>query len=330
MKKRWMYLVTIMILFIVAGTTAFFLIQKEDKSEASVHMLTVDRRENPVGVALEDVFFGWQMKSTENGKSQSAYRIMVAETKEQLKTQDYLWDSGRVETDISAYIPYVGKQLEASKRYYWKVQVWDEDGNLAEEADIAYFDTCAQSDSLQSTAWISAPVVLNQETEAEEFHISFDAWMEPGRASFLWGADQGEYGRRYRIELDTSQEYVLHRVMLEDKKQTVWQQETLLEIPSADLNGRCVKVDIYVEPDKVSTWLDGEKTAESAIEGCGLLGYGFYQDRSTTTTYYDNLIITDVSGEIIVKEDFEEPENTIFAPYKVSVNPGKGKYWNQN
>lgn len=329
MKKRWMYMVTLFLFLVVTGTAAFFWIQKENQSEASVQMLTVDRRENPVGVALEDVSFGWQMKSEENGKSQSAYRIMVAETKEQLKTQDYLWDSGRVETDISAYIPYVGKRLEESKRYYWKVQVWDEDGKLAEEAETAHFDTCVQSDSLQSTEWISAPVLPDEETEAEEFCISFDVWMEPGRASFLWGADQGEYGKRYRMEFDTSQEYAVHRMMLEDENQTIWQQETQLKLLSADLNDRCVRMDIRIEQDNVSTSIDGEKIAESAIEGCELLGYGFYQDRGTTTTYYDNLIIQDLSGQAIIKEDFEEPEVTVFAPYKVTIEEGRLKVRHQ-
>ena len=329
MKKRWTYIAALFLFFIVTGAAVFFLLRKEDQSEASVQKLTVDRRENPVGVAFEDISFGWQMKSTENGKSQSAYRIMVAETKEQLMEQDYLWDSGRVETAISAYIPYVGKRLEASKRYYWKVQVWDENGDLAKESDYAYFDTCAQSDSLQSTKWISAPAVPDREIEAEEFCISFDTWMEPGRASFLWGADQGEYGERYRMELDTSQEFAIHRIMFEDENQTVWEQETQLDILSSDLNDRCVRIDIDVEPDKVSVCLDGEKAAESAIEGCELLGYGFYQDRSTTTTYYDNLIIKDPAGRIIINEDFEEPEDTVFEPYKITVEEGRLKVRHQ-
>lgn len=324
MKKRDRYVSVVIGIFILAaGISVLLYLSQKGEGNTSVQRLTVDRKENPVGVDFGDISFGWQMESSENGKKQSAYRIIVAQTREQLKNQEYLWDSGKVETDISAYIPYEGEKLKGSTRYYWNVQVWDEKGQLIKGADAACFDTCADDASWQDAKWISAPDTAVQEAEAEEFVISFDAWLEPGHASFLWGADQGEYGKRYRMDLDTSQEYAVHRMIFEDGKQVVWQQETQLGILSADLLGRCVSIEIDVDRDKAVTWLDGVQVAECAIEGCTLQGYGFYQDRSTITTYYDNLLITDPLGGKIVSEDFEDPDETIFAPYKITVEDGR-------
>jgi len=330
LKKRWMYAAAILcVLFLAAGAGALFYLRKEDSGGTSVRMLTVDRKENPVGVAFQDISFGWQMESTENGKKQSAYRIVVAQTEAELKRQKYLWDSGKVETDLSAYIPYEGEELEGSKRYYWNVQVWDEKGQLVKGAETAHFDTCAEAASWQDVKWISAPDLPVQETRAEEFHVSFRVCMERGCASFIWGADQGEYGKRYRMELDASQENVICRVLFEDNKQIVRQEETQLDTTSESFVGRSVGVDIYVERDKVSVYLSGEEVTQCAIEGCALQGYGFYQDRSTVTAYYDDLVIRDSSGGILVQEDFEDPEDTVFAPLKITVEDGRLKVRHQ-
>ena len=37
------------------------------------------------------------------------------------------WDSGRMESGVTADIAYAGSPLTAGGRYSWKVRVWDED-----------------------------------------------------------------------------------------------------------------------------------------------------------------------------------------------------------
>lgn len=331
MKKRWINAAAALcFLLAAAGAGVFLYLRREDRAVSSVQMLTVDRKENPVGVNPDDVVFGWQMYSTENGKKQSAYRIVVAGTKKDLERKEYLWDSGRVETNVSAYIPYEGEALDHSMRYYWNVQVWDENGKLIKETEPACFDTCAGEDSWQDIKWISAPAASVQETEAEEFHISYQTCMKYGRASFIWGADQGEYGKKYRMELDTSEEFVICRVLFEDKKQVVWQEETKLERKSEEFVLQDVAVDIYVEQDQVSVHLDGEEAFRCGIDGCTLQGYGFYQDRSGITVYFDDLAIEDSRGRSLVQEDFEDPEHTVFAPYHITVEDGRLKVRHQS
>lgn len=61
---------------------------------------------------------------------QSKYRILAA-TGEDLLDKEYgdLWDSGIVESREAFGIVYQGEKLKSREIIYWKVKVWDQDGN---------------------------------------------------------------------------------------------------------------------------------------------------------------------------------------------------------
>lgn len=336
MKKKRIYGLVLAGLLLAAGGVAVFCSHKTRMNDTIIQKLTVNRRENPVGVACDDVSFGWQMYSTENGKMQSAYRIVVAVSEENLQKEQYIWDSGKQESDSSVYIPYEGETLENSQRYYWQVQVWDEDGELLKKTEPAYFDTCAEPESWKEAAWISAPAegdnteekAVQEESQkeitgVEEFYASYRVWLEQGKSSFVFGAEQGEYGHLYRIEWDTTQEHLIHRLVEVQEKETVSQKETTIDLLSSDCIGQEMQVVVHVQKDKVTTYLNDEVVAENEFSGTALNGYGFYQERGTVTTYYDNLVIENGQQEIISEENFENPENTIFSPYQLDTEAGR-------
>ena len=63
------------------------------------------------------------------GERQTAYQILVASSAERLANdQGDLWDSGQVESDETIHIPYAGQRLRSSQQVFWKVRVWDKDG----------------------------------------------------------------------------------------------------------------------------------------------------------------------------------------------------------
>lgn len=78
----------------------------------------------------------------------------MAESGEQLGGQEYVWDSGRIESGISAAVPYGGPALEPERRYVWKVYVWDRDGNLAESSGEAAFETGVADNGWGGASWI--------------------------------------------------------------------------------------------------------------------------------------------------------------------------------
>ena len=91
--------------------------------------LTVERLENPCGVDASSPRFGWKLAVAEKDKNcvvQSAYRILVASSKENLAADEGdVWDSGKVSGADTIDVAYGGKPLASSRRYWWKVRVWD-------------------------------------------------------------------------------------------------------------------------------------------------------------------------------------------------------------
>ncbi|HYZ29230.1 MAG TPA: family 78 glycoside hydrolase catalytic domain, partial [Thermoleophilaceae bacterium] len=111
-----------------------------------VHGLTVEHRHNPLGVDAPAPRFGWQMASTEHGQRQTAYQVLVASSQERLAPNAAdVWNSGRVRSAESIAIPYGGKALQPSTRYFWTVRVWDRRGDLVGATEPAFFETALLS-----------------------------------------------------------------------------------------------------------------------------------------------------------------------------------------
>ncbi len=87
---------------------------------------------NPLGIESVKPRLSWMLESGERGQLQTAYQILVAGDEKNLRSnKGDAWDSGKVASDESLHIDYAGKPLEAMKRYYWKVRVWDRDGKAS-------------------------------------------------------------------------------------------------------------------------------------------------------------------------------------------------------
>ncbi len=84
---------------------------------------------DPIAIESRSPLLSWQLKSDERGKSQSAYRILVASSFSLLNEENAdLWDSQVVKSSQSIQITYQGTPLDSRQQVYWKVMVWDEDG----------------------------------------------------------------------------------------------------------------------------------------------------------------------------------------------------------
>ncbi|WP_189148451.1 alpha-L-rhamnosidase [Streptomyces lacrimifluminis] len=104
--------------------------------------LTVEHRAHPLGVDASRPRFGWRMRSTARGRSQGAYRILVASSPEKLTVaRADVWNSSRVRTSDSVAVRYAGKPLRASTRYHWTVTVWDTEDRLVGTASPSFFET---------------------------------------------------------------------------------------------------------------------------------------------------------------------------------------------
>lgn len=122
-----------------------------------LHKLTVDYRENPLGVENRTPRFGWQISSTERCFEQAAYRICVAESQEKLDAPD-CWDSGIIEGACSNNIVYAGTALEGAKIYWFRVWAKSAAGEWM-SAD-SMFETALFHENF-SAKWIGQPGYRN-------------------------------------------------------------------------------------------------------------------------------------------------------------------------
>jgi alpha-L-rhamnosidase len=94
-------------------------------SSGKLASLKVEYEETPLGIDVEQPRFSWQMESTEQGQSQTAYQIIVSD-----EAGEEVWNSGKVNSDLSLNISYEGEPLRPRTRYQWSVIVWDQEDKM--------------------------------------------------------------------------------------------------------------------------------------------------------------------------------------------------------
>ena len=130
MKKLLSFISAVLCLFLIIGSVLpTFAYAQENKT--SIINLKVNDLKEPVGISTDNINFSWQMESKVRGEMQRAYQILVSADE---SFEDLLWDSKKVESDVSLNIRYKGKKLEDLHEYYYKFIVWNKDNiNLFSE-----------------------------------------------------------------------------------------------------------------------------------------------------------------------------------------------------
>ena len=176
----------------------------------SAGALTVERmhcedRDNPVGIDTWHPRLGWTLASGARGDRQTAYRILVASSKQVLdEDRGDLWDSGKVESPESTFVAY-GGPMRSRLACFWKVQVWDAEGKPSAWSAPASFEFglldggMIESGDWRRARWIERTAKVDDTPQLAE------AW--------LWHPEaRGEGARvwfRREVELENGDELVL-------------------------------------------------------------------------------------------------------------------------
>ena len=89
------------------------------------HLLT-ENMPDPIGLDSRQPRLSWQIEApaAERNVLQTAYEIRVDERPE----GSGVWNSGKTVSGESVQIVYAGAALQAGKKYFWQVRVWDNKG----------------------------------------------------------------------------------------------------------------------------------------------------------------------------------------------------------
>jgi len=128
--------------------------------------LRCEYRVDPLGIGERTPRLSWILESEVRGQVQSAYRVLVAASEEDLEAErDLLWDSGRVESDLSVGVEYEGEALRSGMSCVWKVRVWDGAGDPSPFSEPAVFGVGLLERSDWKGVWISLGEGPSQDME---------------------------------------------------------------------------------------------------------------------------------------------------------------------
>ncbi len=106
-------------------------------STISLYDVRCENLDNPLAIDSATPRFSWKIKSSEQATMQTHYEIAVASSEKTLLSGEAdLWQSGKVASDASVLVPYAGKALESRMLVYWRVRVWDQNGNVSPWSDV--------------------------------------------------------------------------------------------------------------------------------------------------------------------------------------------------
>jgi|HubBroStandDraft_6_1064221.scaffolds.fasta_scaffold13784_2 alpha-L-rhamnosidase len=127
----------------------------------------------PLGMDAAKPQLSWKMEDNRAGARQTAYQIQVASKAELLaRGKSDVWDSGKVESASSQGVIYGGPAFEPSKRYYWRVLVWDKDGKAGVPSETSWWE----AGLLQQENW-KAKWIGYEEPELRQVRESGAEWI---------------------------------------------------------------------------------------------------------------------------------------------------------
>jgi len=134
---------------------------RDDRPEASADLSVADLRceylTDPLGIDVERPRFSWKLLDAAKTRrqKQTAFQIVVTTgSPGGDKTRTVLWDSGRVDSSASVNNVYAGPALVSDQNCYWKVRVWDKDGNVTRWSPEARFSMGLLKPSDWKGRWI--------------------------------------------------------------------------------------------------------------------------------------------------------------------------------
>lgn len=141
--------ITIRILILLLLTNAC-----SEKLQVNITNLKCENKGTPLGVDILKPRFSWISESDQRGVNQTSYQILVASSLEKLNENNPdIWDSRKIYSTKSNQITYEGNPLESNHKYFWKVQIWDQN-DVTHTSKPSFWTTGLLNDSDWKAKWI--------------------------------------------------------------------------------------------------------------------------------------------------------------------------------
>lgn len=163
-------------------------------ANVSLYDLRTEYKINPVGLDTKKPELSWKIASTVNDQEQTAYQIVVASGLKKLSPgKADLWDSKKTESSQSVYIRYDGAPLTSKQQCWWKVRVWDKDGNVSEWSEPATFETGMFSPDDWQAEWIKTAIEFSGYSYPSPYLRKEFTLSKPVKSARLYCTSHGLY-----------------------------------------------------------------------------------------------------------------------------------------
>ncbi|RZV53916.1 MAG: hypothetical protein EX254_11710, partial [Flavobacteriaceae bacterium] len=128
--------------------------------------LTCNSQSDPIAIEDPEPLLSWIIDAGGFNRKQSAFQVLVASNPDLLdeKLAD-IWNSQKVRSSQSIHNKYQGKKLLPVQKYWWKVRVWDEYGEVSGWSSEQSFEMGLMKESnWENARWIS----LKDDTRTSE------------------------------------------------------------------------------------------------------------------------------------------------------------------
>lgn len=141
-------------------------------ASVSVTGLRTEQMVNPMGLDTSQPRMSWMLQSSQKEVMQTAYHILVASSLEILaENKGDLWDSGKVVSDASLWIPYQGVKLKSNQRVFWKVKCYTTKGETV-WSDPARWSIGLLKEAHWKGQWIGMDKAASWDSETQWSRLS--------------------------------------------------------------------------------------------------------------------------------------------------------------
>jgi len=159
---------------------------------------------DPLGVDEVRPRLSWIVRSSQRSQKQSAYRILVASSRELIdKKVGDLWDSGMVASDQTAHVAYAGKPLQSQMPCFWVVRVWDKEGTPSSWSKVASWSMGLLKPEDWRAQWIGFDASRQRQSTSSRVDLSKASWIWYPEGDATAGVPVGN--RLFRREFDIPQ-----------------------------------------------------------------------------------------------------------------------------
>ena len=184
--------------------------------DLKVTSMFCEYQDNPLGLDTKQPRFSWQLQNTkQTNVMQTAYEIRVSKDESSLtRGKGLVWQSGKIESQQSLFIPYGGPAPQSREKFYWQVRVWDNHKNTSAWSEVRSWEMGLLGSSDWKAKWIESGLAadsvngqiplfrkafaLSKDIAAARAYISAkglyeafingkrigDAWLAPGWTSY--------------------------------------------------------------------------------------------------------------------------------------------------